>query len=178
MVINVSESDHQIAATTTTVIAKEEDMEKIDITIVNSGTQTMNIPESIVKQPITLVDDPQQIEPTRVIVDASHPEVNNLSTEEMLSLVKDTIKNEVNLLIQKIVVPENTKTSTSTRSYVAYAIEDGSGGDGGGGGDLLESEISQKSTIRYNVDVSSDDSASQANVNDLSFLGVSLVCKL
>ena len=158
VVINVSESDHQ-----TSTIAKEEDMEKIDITIVNSGTQTMSVPESIVKQPITLVDDPQQIEPTRVIVDASHPEVNNLSTEEMLSLVKDTIKNEVNLLIQKVVVPENTKTSTSTRSYVAYATE------GGGGGDLLESEISKKSTIKYNVDVSADDSASQANFNnDLS----------
>ena len=167
VVTNVTEADQrkeiQTSGETPNTLIDDggKEMKKIDITIVNSGTQTMAISEANVKEPIVLVDSPEK---TRITVDASHPKVSSLTNDKILSLVRDTIKNEVQLIINKVTIPpRNTNNSNTTETYVAYASEVG---------ELLESELGSSvlknaSTIRYDVDVDASDSASQIDRNNI-----------
>ena len=152
VVTNVTEADQrneiQTSGETPNTLVDDggKEMKKIDLTIVNSGTQTMAISEANVKEPIVLVDSPEE---TRITVDASHPKVISLTNEQILSLVRDTIKNEVQIIINKVTIPpRNTNNSNTTKTYVAYASEVGRER-----GDLVESELGSSvlknaSTIR------------------------------
>ena len=172
VVTNVTEADQRKEIQTsgetpnTLIDDRGKEMKKIDITIINSGTQTMPISEANVKEPIVLVDSAEE---TRITVDASHPTVSSLTNDKILSLVRDTIKNEVQLLINKITIPpRNTNNSNTTKTYLAYASEVGRERED----ELVESELGSSvlknaSTIRYDVDVDASDSASQVDRNNL-----------
>ena len=109
-----------------------------------------------------------------VLVDAAHPTVNRMSDEEIMQAVSAVVKNELNMRIQKVVVPErNENSSSSTKSFLAYAstVDYGGGGDARRGEELsesvLSSELDAAEAPQY-YDVEPSDSASQISVSYFS----------
>ena len=139
-----------------------EEMSRIEVKVKNTGTVPMSGPAALNRSPIVITDDPAN-NTTNVMVDAAHPTVNSMTNEQIMQAVSAAIKNELDMFVQKVVVPErNENASSSTKSFVAYASSLDYAG-GGGGSELPESDISQQhsnvTTQLYDVEPS--DSASQ-----------------
>ena len=91
-----------------------------------------------------------------------------------MQAVSAVVKNELNMRIQKVVVPErNENSSSSTKSFLADAstVDYGGGSDARRGEELsesvLSSELDAAEAPQY-YDVEPSDSASQISVNYFS----------
>ena len=153
----------------------KENMEKIKITIKNSGTQTMSALEAQTTKPIVVTEISTGIggdgsdEVTKVVVDASHPLLNEKTQPKLLEVLRKMLKDEFNVLIKTISTTsgsdKSVNSSNTTQNYVAYASSE-----------LSESILStnvddELNTINYvdgeEGDVTAEDSASQ--ISDRKF---------
>ena len=146
------------ATATTQFTSQEKEMKEIEITIINTGTQTMPLPKAQVTQPIKVKSEPLD-ERTKVHVDASHPEISNMSTQTLMNSIRAVVLEELELKINKVTVAQrNENISSSAKKYTAYATPSL----------LTESNIgadddAEEKTILYNVEVQPSDSASQVD---------------
>ena len=166
---NVAESDEVTMKTQPTVPINANtqvdpqglEMKQIDITITNTGTQTMPLPKAQVTQPIEVRNEPLD-DRTKVNVDASHPEVRNMDNRTLMNAIRSIVQKELDLKINKVVVPErNENISSSTKKYTAYATPSL----------LSESDIGEdvdQETLLYNVEIQPFDSASQVALQEIN----------
>ena len=106
-------------------------MSRIEVKVKNTGTTPLSGPAALNRSAIVITDDVAN-DTTSVLVDAAHPTVNRMSEEELMQAISAVVKNELNMRIQKVVVPErNENSSSSTKSFLAYAstVDYGGGGD-------------------------------------------------
>ena len=160
----------------------KENMEKIKITIKNSGTQTMSAPEAQTTKPIIVTEISTGMggdgsdEVTKVVVDASHPLLNEKTQPQLLEVLRQTLKDEFNVLIKTISTTsgsdKSVNSSNTTQNYVAYTSSK-----------LSESILStnvddELNTINYvdgeEGDVTAEDSSSE--ISDRKFDAQILFC--
>lgn len=165
---NVAESDEVTMEMRTTIPtntstqfdSQGSEIKQIEITITNTGTQTMPLPKAQVTQPIQVKNEPLD-DRTRVNVDASHPEVSNMNNQSLMNTIRDIVLKEFKLIINKVTVPErNENISSSTKKYTAYATPSL----------LSESDIGEdwdQETLLYNVEIQPSDSASQVGSREI-----------
>jgi hypothetical protein len=146
-----------------------EDLKKIEIKVKNAGTVPLSGPADLNRNPIVVIDDPDN-ETTQVVVDASHPSANGLTHRQMMEAISAAVKSELKMIIKKVVVPtRNQNSSSSTKSYLAYASTVDYSGDAAAAAaaadereELLESVLENEISIQ-GLDVQPSDSASQVN---------------
>ena len=136
-------------------------MKHVNITIKNTGSQTMPVPKANATDPITVKLEPHS-DKTSVNIDASHPQVRGMNNADLMNSIRKILREELALNIRQVAVPlENSElnSSTDTRSYVGYAtVEKNS--------ELSESVLGTESladqeTLLYNFSIKPSDSASQ-----------------
>ena len=139
----IAESDEATQTTQTNDQAVQFDdesnqpLEQVEITIKNTGTTPMVGPK-VLNNPALVVTGDRNT--PSVIVDASHPSVNALSTTALLKIVSQAVEDKMALFVKKVVVPEdNRNSSSSTKSYLAYASTVDYGGEVTWGNQVEES---------------------------------------